>query len=205
MNKIVQHIWQAIRFENTEALVPVFDTDRPVRSTADMPTWFTGRPCERTKRSHDNFCIFDSTWEATEAFELDRNEHVEAWVKNDHLGFEILYVFKGVIRKYRPDFLIRLKSGKMLVLEVKGQDSQENHTKREFLDEWVRAVNAQGAFGAWAWGTRGIWRAYSKTERRVLVTISRFNSDSGFRILELKFKSEVRIPKSAFPHGLPFG
>ena len=34
MNKTVQHIWQAIRFENTEALVPVFDTDRPVRSTA---------------------------------------------------------------------------------------------------------------------------------------------------------------------------
>jgi hypothetical protein len=29
-------------------------------------------------------------------------------------------VFKGVVKKYRPDFLIRLKSGKMLVLEVKG-------------------------------------------------------------------------------------
>jgi hypothetical protein len=23
--------------------------------------------------------------------------------------------------------------------------------KREFLDEWVRAVNAQGGFGQWAW------------------------------------------------------
>ena len=48
---------------------------------------------------------------------------VDAWVKNDHLGFEILYVFKGVVKKYRPDFLIRLKNGKMLVLEVKGQDT----------------------------------------------------------------------------------
>ena len=37
-------------------------------------------------------------------------------------GFEILYVFHGVVRKYRPDFLIRLATGKMLVLEVKGQD-----------------------------------------------------------------------------------
>ena len=111
MSKIVQHIWEAIRFENTEALVPVFDTDRPMRSTGDMRTWYTGRPCERTKRSHINFCVFDSTWEASEAFELDRNANVEAWVKNDHLGFEILYVFKGVVRKYRPDFLIRLKSG----------------------------------------------------------------------------------------------
>jgi type III restriction enzyme len=39
----------------------------------------------------------------------------------------------------------------MLVLEVKGQDSQENQTKREFLDEWVRAVNEQGGFGRWTW------------------------------------------------------
>lgn len=152
MNKIVQHIWEAIRFENTEALVPVFDTDRPVRSTGDMQTWFTGRPCERTLLSHVNFCVYDSTWEATEAFALDRSPNVEAWVKNDHLGFEVVYVFKGVVRKYRPDFLVRLKSGRMLVLEIKGQDSQENQTKREFLDEWVRAVNSQGGFGRWEWG-----------------------------------------------------
>jgi type III restriction enzyme len=43
-------------------------------------------------------CVFDSTWEASEAFELDHNPHVEAWVKNEHLGFEILYVFGGVVR-----------------------------------------------------------------------------------------------------------
>ena len=71
--------------------------------------------------------------------------------KNDHLGFEIMYVHKGVVKKYRPDFLIRLTTGKMLVLEVKGQDTQQNRTKREFLDEWVRAVNHHGRFGEWAW------------------------------------------------------
>ena len=38
----------------------------------------------------------------------------------------------------------------MLVLEVKGQDNQEQRTKREFLDEWVRAVNGHGGFGTWA-------------------------------------------------------
>lgn len=151
MNKIVQHIWEAIRFENTLALSPVFDTERPVRSTGDMRTWFTGRPCERTMHSHINFCVFDSTWEASEAFQLDRNGNVEAWVKNDHLGFEILYVFRGVVRKYWPDFLIRLRTGGMLVLEVKGQDSQENQTKREFLDEWARAINDHGGFGRWSW------------------------------------------------------
>jgi type III restriction enzyme len=151
MTKMVQHIWEAIRFENTLTLLPVFDHEHPIRSTGDMRTWFTRKPCELTRRSHINLCVFDSTWEASEAFELDRNKHVAAWVKNDHLGFEILYVFKGVVRKYRPDFLIRLTSGTMLVLEVKGQDSQEDRTKREFLDEWTKAVNAHGGFGCWDW------------------------------------------------------
>lgn len=114
-----------------------------------MLPWGTGKPCEHTKRSHNNFCVFDSTWEATEAFELDRNPNVDAWVKNDHIGFEIYYTNRGVPHKFRPDFLIRLKNGKMLVLEVKGQDSEEHRTKREFLAEWVGAVNQQGGFGTW--------------------------------------------------------
>lgn len=78
-----------------------------------------------------------------------KNENVEVWVKNDHLGFEILYIYKGVVCKYRPDYLFRLKNGKMLVLEVKGQDDQQSRTKREFLNEWVKAVNAHGGFGKW--------------------------------------------------------
>ena len=151
MTKVVQHVWEAIRFENTERLEPVFDRDRPIRSTGDMGTWYTGKPCERTVRSHINFCVFDSTWEASEAFILDRSPEVVAWAKNDHLGFEVFYVHRGVVRKYRPDFLVRLKSGKHLVLETKGQDSERDRTKRRFLDEWVNAVNAHGGFGHWSW------------------------------------------------------
>jgi type III restriction enzyme len=149
MTKIVQHIWEAIRFENALAIVPQFDKERPIRSTGDMQPWFTRRPCGPAVRSHINLCVFDSRWEASEAFELDRNSNVNAWVKNDHLGFEISYIYRGVVRVYRPDFLVRLTNGKMLVLEVKGQDDEQNRTKREFLTEWVKAVNAQGGCGIW--------------------------------------------------------
>jgi type III restriction enzyme len=76
---------------------------------------------------------------------------VTAWVKNDHLGFEIIYKFQGVVRKYRPDFLIKLKTGDYLVLETKGQDSRQDKTKRSFLDEWIKAVNQQSGFGKWSW------------------------------------------------------
>jgi type III restriction enzyme len=62
----------------------------------------------------------------------------------------VAYLFKGVIHKFWPDYLVRLSTGTMLVLEVKGQDSQQHQTKREFLSEWVRAVNEDGGFGRWA-------------------------------------------------------
>ena len=51
---------------------------------------------------------------------------------------------------FRPDFLVRLTNGKILVLEVKGQDNNQNKTKRDFLAEWVNAVNGHGGFGSWA-------------------------------------------------------
>ena len=151
MNRVVQHIWEAIRFENTESITPVFDSEHPIRSTGEMRPWYSGKSCVSTQHSHINFCVFDSGWEATEEFEIDRNANVAAWAKNDHLGFEIHYIFKGELHKYRPDFLIRLKNGEMLVLETKGQDSQQDRTKREFLDEWVKAVNQYGGFGKWKW------------------------------------------------------
>ena len=150
MSSVAEHLKQAIHFENTQALVPIFDTERPIRATGDMLPWYTGKPCEHVSHSHINLCVFDSRWEASEAFELDRSPQVAAWAKNDHLGFEITYSFKGIIRKFRPDYLVRLANGKMLILEVKGQDNQEQQTKREFLAEWVRAVNDHGGFGAWA-------------------------------------------------------
>ena len=72
-------------------------------------------------------------------------------MKNDHLGFEVLYVYRGVVRKYRPDFIIRLNPGNFLMLEAKGQDTEQDQAKRRFLDEWVNAVNTYGGFGRWAW------------------------------------------------------
>lgn len=72
-------------------------------------------------------------------------------MKNYHLGFEVLYVYHGVVWKYRPDFIIRFKSGGYLVLETKGKDSEQNQTKHRFLNEWVNAVREYGRFARWSW------------------------------------------------------
>lgn len=149
MSRVVQYVLDAVRQENSERLTPVFDRDHPIRSTGDMRTWYTGKPCERARKSHIKVCVYDSTWEASDAFALDESDNVAAWVKNDHLGFEVPYVYRGIVRKYRPDFLVRLASGDMLVLETKGQDTEQDQVKRRYLDEWTQAVNAHGGFGRW--------------------------------------------------------
>ena len=150
MQRIIQHVFDQIRFANTEALEAVFDSNRPIRSTADMQPWFTGKPVVLATRCHINLCVADSTWEAQAAYELDHNKSVAAWVKNDHLGFDVTYIFEGVFHKYRPDYLIRLVNGSRLILEIKGQETPKDQTKRRYLGEWVEAVNQHGGFGTWA-------------------------------------------------------
>lgn len=148
MTKVVQHLWEAIRFENVETLDLVLDRERPIVSTGDTPVWHTGRPCQDARRSHINYCVCDSGWEADTASFLDRSPHVAAWVKNDHLGFHVLYLYKGVVRTFLPDFLIHLTHGCRLILEVMGEDSDRNRTKRRFLAEWVRASTPTDASAA---------------------------------------------------------
>jgi type III restriction enzyme len=149
MNKIVQHLWSFMKLEQTEKLVPIFDANKKVRSTGDMLTWFTSKPCAITRKSHISHCVFDSTWESTESFAFEKNQDIVAWIKNDHLGFEIIYVYDGVVRKYTPDFLIRLANGKTLILEVKGQETRRDKEKRKALAEWIDAVNGLGEYGVW--------------------------------------------------------
>ena len=150
MSKVVNHIWEQIRFTNAELKELIFDSAHPISSTSDMVPWYTRKPCSPTEKSHINHCVFDSSWESTDAYVLDHHKLVEAWVKNDHLGFDIDYRYKGVLRKYIPDFLIRLTNGQNLVLETKGVEKDQDLVKQRYLAEWIDAVNHQGGFGVWS-------------------------------------------------------
>ncbi|MBW7855913.1 MAG: DEAD/DEAH box helicase family protein [Ignavibacteria bacterium] len=151
MNKVVQHIWNEIRAVNTEALTPVFDKENPIRSTSDIRTWWTSKPNEAFDKTHINFVVVDSKWEYLEAKTINESNVVESFVKNDHLNFVVYYNYQGVVRRFFPDFLIKLTTGENLIVETKGQDNEQNKTKRAFLDEWCRAINQHGGFGKWSW------------------------------------------------------
>ncbi len=151
MNKVVQHIWNEIRAVNTDALTPVFDKENPIRSSGDIRTWWTSKPCEPFERTHINFVVCDSKWEYLEAKTINESQHIKSFVKNDHLNFVVYYNYQGVVRRYFPDFICKMKNGVNLIIETKGQDNEQNKTKRAYLDEWCRAVNEHGGFGKWKW------------------------------------------------------
>ncbi|MDR2435534.1 MAG: hypothetical protein LBD47_13350 [Treponema sp.] len=149
MSRIVEHLWNFIRLRETEQIVPVFDPNSKIRSTGHMPAWWTSKHREPTVKSHITHCVHDSAWEAAEAYKIEKNPHVTAWAKNDHLGFGILYTFEGVPHYYYPDFLIKLDNEKILVLETKGQDNSLVQKKRRAIAEWVEAVNSLKEYGQW--------------------------------------------------------
>ena len=150
---LVAHVRNYVTEQNAERLTPVFDEENPIGATGQMRTWYTAKPCFPAAKSHISHMVGDSSWEghAANVFEKQNCEDVLAYARNDHLGFQVHYMWAGSRRRYVPDFLVRLAGGTILVLEIKGVDSPQDKAKRAALAEWVRAVNAQGGFGHWAW------------------------------------------------------
>ncbi len=149
MDRVVTHVNRFVTQQNVEKLEVLFDEHLPKGSTSLMRPWLTTKPCSPTKRSQISHVVYDSTWEKMVADICEKDGEIVAWAKNDHLNFKVRYLWSGSSRNFVPDYLIRLKNGKTLVLEVKGQDSEQNKAKRVAMDTWVKAVNDQGGFGKW--------------------------------------------------------
>jgi len=148
---VVQHLLRHVKEQNTTKLTPVYDEENPIGSTGAMRTWYTTKLNYPTTKSHISHVVGDSAWEQHAANVFESRDEVVAYAKNDHLGFQIHYLWAGSRRRYIPDFVVRFASGKMLALEIKGVDSPQNKAKRDALAEWVLAVNSAGGFGSWAW------------------------------------------------------
>ncbi|MCE8544600.1 DEAD/DEAH box helicase family protein [Ruegeria pomeroyi] len=148
---VVQHLMQSVFEQNRTKLTPIFDEENPIGSTGQMRTWYTTKPNFPAVKSHISHLVGDSSWEGHAANTFEESGDVLAYAKNDHLGFQIQYLWSGSRRRYIPDFLVKLTCGKMLALEIKGTDSPQNKAKRDALAEWVEAVNSLGGFGVWSW------------------------------------------------------
>ncbi|MGL5095246.1 MAG: Tn7 transposase TnsA N-terminal domain-containing protein [Fimbriiglobus sp.] len=155
-DRIIERVRESI-FPDTKQgeppLLPILDRNRPM-GTTEKVDFTTTRPVVPTTRSHINFVVLDSGWEKAAAAALDACPLVDCFARNDHLGLVIPYEHLGQDHEYSPDFLVRLKSGRRALVEVKGYEvhnPDRNAAKFTAAKRWVTAVNNLNDedFGQW--------------------------------------------------------
>jgi type III restriction enzyme len=120
-----------------------------MRSTR-VVNFHTGKELHEVQRCHLNAAVFDSDWERQAAELLDSHLAVAAWVKNDRLGLVVPYRKDGTPRKYLPDFLVDLRNGRHVIVEIKGQEG-DAAIKKAAAERWCRAVSNDGRYGKWTY------------------------------------------------------
>jgi type III restriction enzyme len=146
-----------------EILLPILRRFDGQGATDDVG-FLTRKAVVEATKSHVNLVVLDgpkgNTWEEAMAGLLEDDDRVAAYVKNDHLGFTIPYVWEGRSHQYWPDFLVRLvdepddDNVRTLIVEVSGGRKSPGPTAVKAAtarDQWCTAVNNHGAFGRWGY------------------------------------------------------
>ncbi|MBN1423939.1 DEAD/DEAH box helicase family protein [Candidatus Fermentibacteria bacterium] len=130
-------------------LLPILNPYKPVGTTADVD-FTTTRNVHSAQRSHVNAIVLDSQWEQCAAFYLERQANLVAtYVRNERPFLLIPYEFEGVQHHYEPDYLVRLIDGNMVILEIKGEESEQDRAKHEAARRWISAINNWGRLSRW--------------------------------------------------------
>ncbi len=135
----------------------ILDAYNPVGSTAQVNFTTSKKLRWQTdmRKSHVNWVVCDSDWEAEFCRVVEENPKVRAYVKNQNLGLEVPYQLGSTAHRYIPDFIVQVNDGHddplNLIVEIKGyrgEDAKEKaNTMRAY---WVPGVNNLGKFGRWA-------------------------------------------------------
>jgi type III restriction enzyme len=109
------------------------------------------------RRSQVNWVVLDSDWEAEFCRVAEGHPRVRSYVKNHNLGLEVPYRYGSEMRKYLPDFIVRVDDGHgnddllNLIVEIKGYRREDAKEKKSTMDTyWVPGVNHLGSHGRWA-------------------------------------------------------
>ncbi|MEE4719390.1 DEAD/DEAH box helicase family protein [Pseudomonas alliivorans] len=143
----------------TRPMKAVLEAYNPTGSTMSVSfnTSKTERWETQADKCHVNWVILDSDWEAEFCRVAEAHPQVKTYVKNHSLGFEVPYRYASEMRKYRPDFIVRVDDGRgeddllNLVVEIKGYRREDAKEKKNTMDVyWVPGVNNLGTYGRWA-------------------------------------------------------
>ncbi|MHB1358433.1 MAG: BPTD_3080 family restriction endonuclease [Rhodocyclaceae bacterium] len=153
----------------TTAITARFLEERPIKALLDAynPTGSTRHVRFNTSKTdrwqtssnacHINWVVLDSDWEGEFCRVAEAHPKVRAYVKNHGLGLEVPYRYGSEMRKYLPDFIVRVDDGHgdddllNLVVEIKGYRREDAVEKKSTMDTyWVPGVNHLGTYGRWA-------------------------------------------------------
>ena len=140
-------------------LIPIINRFQRYNSTADVD-YQTIRPVVNLTKSHLNAAMVQSG-STTGGFEvgaieiLEELDCVDFYTPNDRqVGLVVPYDYNGEQKSYEPDFIIRLRGGKTIMLEIKGvggkiHDENKVYAKNAAAKKWCAAVSNLGSFGRW--------------------------------------------------------
>ncbi|MGE3312096.1 MAG: BPTD_3080 family restriction endonuclease [Limisphaerales bacterium] len=138
---------------------PTGSTNHVRFNTSKTDRWDTKGP---PPKSHINWVVLDSGWEAEFCRVAEAHPKVVAYVKNHNLGLEVPYRYASEMRRYLPDFIVLVDDGRPpkpdgspdllhLVVEIKGYRAEDAKEKASTMKiYWVPGVNHLGAHGRWA-------------------------------------------------------
>jgi type III restriction enzyme len=135
-------------------LLPVLSRFKKHLST-DGVSFNTSRPTVPLSKSHFNRAPILSSYERIAIEEFEDSDLVDYYTPNHrNIGFTIGYTFKGEIKRYEPDFVLRLNNGVNVVLEVKGIGGRHHQpdalpAKNAAAHKWCQAVANMGTLGQW--------------------------------------------------------
>lgn len=156
-NRITAGITRAL--EGKRPIKALLDPYNPTGSSAHVrfntsrtDLWETS-----SKSCHVNWVVLDSDWEGEFCRVAESHPKVRAYVKNHNLGLEVPYRYGSEVRKYLPDFIVRVDDGHgpddllNLVVEIKGYRREDAKEKKSTMDTyWVPGVNNLKQYGRWA-------------------------------------------------------
>ena len=140
-------------------LIPIINRFRPYNSTSDV-NYQTTRPVVELTKSHLNRAMVQSG-ATTGGFEvgaidiLEELDCVDFYTHNDsQVGLIVPYDYDGETKSYEPDFIVRLRGGMIVMLEIKGGggkvfDENKVYAKNAAAKKWCVAVSNINKYGHW--------------------------------------------------------
>ena len=149
------------------------DPYNPTGSTRQVNFTTSKRLRWETRKSHVNWAICDSEWEAEFCRVAEEDPRVLAYVKNNGMGFGVPYYLGEVQKTYVPDFIVLLDDGKgwdaprRVVVETKGYRREDDVDKANAMRSlWIPGVNALGGYGRWEFvELRRVWEMQEEFQR----------------------------------------